>query len=134
MKKSGGRSAFIFLCVAPATILFTIFMIVPTFNVFRMSFFKRGAFSPEETFVLFDNYKALLNDPNFIRSMQNMLLLLVVVTVITFGFALVFAAILTREKIKGVGFFRVIFYIPNILSIVVISVFSLQSINRKMVC
>ena len=121
MKKSGGRSAFIFLCVAPATILFTLFMIVPTFNVFRMSFFERGAYSPEETFVMFDNYKVLLKDPNFIQSMQNMLLLLVVVTVITFGFALVFAAILTREKIKGVGFFRIIFYIPNILSIVVIS-------------
>lgn len=121
MKKGGGRSAFIFLCVAPATILFTIFMLVPTFNVFRMSFFERGAYSPTETFVMFDNYKALLNDVNFIRSMQNMILLLVVVTVITFGFALVFAAILTREKIKGVGFYRVIFYIPNILSIVVIS-------------
>ena len=31
------------------------------------------------------------------------------------------AAILSREKIKGQGFFRVIFYIPNILSVVVIS-------------
>ena len=45
----------------------------------------------------------------------------VVVTIITFAFALVFAAILTREKIKGQNFFRVVFYIPNILSVVVIS-------------
>ena len=35
-------------------------------------------------------------------------------TIVTFAFALVFAAILTREKIKGQNFFRVIFYIPNI--------------------
>ena len=53
--------------------------------------------------------------------MQNTILLIIVVTIVTFGFALVFAAILTREKIKGQNFFRVIFYIPNILSIVVIS-------------
>ena len=53
--------------------------------------------------------------------MQNMILLVVTVTLITFAFALVFAAILTREKIKGQNFFRIIFYIPNILSVVVIS-------------
>ncbi len=50
-----------------------------------------------------------------------MILLVVTVTLITFAFALVFAAILTREKIKGQNFFRIIFYIPNILSVVVIS-------------
>ena len=49
------------------------------------------------------------------------ILLVVVVTIITFAFALVFAAILTREKIKGQNFFRIIFYIPNILSVVVIA-------------
>lgn len=35
--------------------------------------------------------------------------------------AIIFAAILTREKLKGQTFFRVVFYIPNILSVVVIS-------------
>lgn len=121
MKKNRKRNQFLLLCIAPATILFFIFMIIPTINVFRMSMFKRGAYSPEETFVGFDNFKTLFNDAYFIRSMQNMILLIIVVTIITFAFALVFAAILTREKIKGQTFFRVIFYIPNILSVVVIS-------------
>lgn len=121
MKKSMGRGGFITLCVAPAVILFTVFMILPTFNVFRMSLFQRGAYSPEETFVGLNNFALLLKDAQFIRSMQNTILLVVVVTVITFGFAVLFAAILTREKIKGQNFFRVVFYIPNILSIVVIS-------------
>ncbi len=67
------------------------------------------------------NFQHLLKDTQFIRSMQNMILLVVVVTIVTFAFALVFAAILTREKIKGQNFFRIIFYIPNILSVVVIS-------------
>ena len=121
MLKSKGRSRFIFLCVAPAVILFTVFMVIPTLNVFRMSLFERGAYSPTETFVGLSNFEVLFQDAKFIRSMQNTILLIVVVTIITFFFALTFAAILTREKIKGQDFFRVIFYIPNILSIVVIS-------------
>lgn len=121
MKKRSGRSGFIFLCAAPAVILFTIFMVIPTINVFRMSLFKRSAYSTTEDFVGFENFTRLLKDANFIRSMQNTILLIVVVTIITFGFALVFAAILTREEIKGQNFFRIIFYIPNILSVVVIS-------------
>ncbi len=121
MKKSLSRKAFIALCVVPATVLFAIFMLWPTLNVFRLSLFKRSAYSPTETFVGLDNFKKLLHDEVFIRSMQNTLLLIVVVTIITMTMALVFAAILTREKIKGQNFFRVVFYIPNILSIVVIS-------------
>lgn len=121
MLKSKGRSRFIFLCVAPAVILFTVFMIIPTLNVFRMSLFERGAYSPTETFVGLNNFEVLFQDAKFIRSMQNTILLIVVVTIITFFFALTFAAILTREKIKGQDFFRIIYYIPNILSIVVIS-------------
>ena len=121
METRKGMGRFLFFCVAPAVILFTIFMILPTFNVFRMSLFERGAYSPTETFVGLQNFKTLFSDPKFITSMQNTILLIVVVTVITFGFALAFAAILSREKIKGQNFFRIIFYIPNILSIVVIA-------------
>ena len=121
MRRSKERSRFIALCVAPAVILFFIFMVLPTLNVFRMSLFERGAYSPTETFVGLNNFKVLFQDAKFIASMQNTILLIVVVTVVTFFFALVFAGILTREKIKGQSFFRVIFYIPNILSVVVIA-------------
>lgn len=96
-------------------------MIIPTLNVFRMSLFKRSAYSPTEDFVGLENFTKLMKDANFIRSMQNTILLIVVVTVVTFALALIFAAILTKEKIKGQNFFRVVFYIPNILSVVVIS-------------
>jgi N-acetylglucosamine transport system permease protein len=86
-----------------------------------MSLFERGAYSPTETFVGFSNFTTLFSDAKFIASMQNTILLIVVVTLFTFFFALVFAAILTREKIKGQNFFRIVFYIPNILSVVVIA-------------
>ncbi|MBR2927746.1 MAG: sugar ABC transporter permease [Oscillospiraceae bacterium] len=121
MKSNSRRTAFLFTCVAPAVILFTIFMLVPTFNVFRLSLFQRSTFNPQETFIGLKNFQMLMNDATFIRSMQNMLLLIVMVTVFTMGTALVFAGILTREKLRGQNFFRIVFYIPNILSVVVIS-------------
>ena len=121
MKNSRGRNGFLFACIAPAVLLFFIFMILPTVNVFRMSLYEKGAYSPNETFVGLKNFQMLISDTSFIRSMQNMILLIVVVTIVTFSFALIFAGILSREKIKGQKFFRIVFYIPNILSIVVIS-------------
>ena len=121
MKKNPRRTGFLLLCVAPAVILFAIFMVVPTFNVFRLSLFQRSTFNPNETFIGLKNFQMLMEDTTFIRSMQNMLLLIVMVTLFTMGSALVFAGILTREKLKGQNFFRIVFYIPNILSVVVIS-------------
>ena len=121
MRSSKSRGRFLTLCVAPAVILYFVFMILPTLNVFRMSLFERGAYSPTETFVGMANFEALFKDVKFITAMQNTILLIVTVTIITFFFAIVFAAILTREKIKGQNFFRIVFYIPNILSVVVIA-------------
>ena len=121
MKSNLKRTGFIFSCVAPAVILFAIFMLVPTFNVFRLSLYQRSTFNPNEVFIGMKNFEMLMKDANFIRSMQNMLLLIVMVTVFTMATALVFAGILTREKLKGQDFFRIVFYIPNILSVVVIS-------------
>ena len=121
MKSNFRRTSFIFLCVVPAVILFFIFMVAPTFNVFRLSLYQRSTFNPNEVFIGLKNFQMLMRDANFIRSMQNMLLLIVMVTVFTMATALLFAGILTREKLKGQDFFRIVFYIPNILSVVVIS-------------
>ena len=121
VKKGKARSVFIGVCVAPAVILFFIFMVIPTINVFRMSLYKWGGSQNNKEFVGLDNFSKLMQDTNFLRSFQNTILLVVCVTVVTMALSLIFAAIISREKIKGENFFRVIFYIPNILSVVVIS-------------
>ena len=121
MRSNAKRVGFLLTCVAPAVILFAIFMVWPTLNVFRLSLYQRSTFNPEEVFIGFKNFQMLMKDTKFIQSMQNMLLLIVMVTVFTMASALIFAGILTREKLRGQDFFRVVFYIPNILSVVVIS-------------
>ena len=115
------RNLFILVCLLPALILFFTFLIYPTIEVFRMSMFKWGGFSNNQQFVGLDNFKILWQDENFFRTIQNTILLIVVVTLFTVVLAVLFAAILSTEKIRGNNFFRIIFYIPNILSIVVIA-------------
>ena len=54
MDKQKGRGRFIAMCVLPAVLLFFVFMILPTFNIFRMSLYKWGGFSSRRTFVGFE--------------------------------------------------------------------------------
>ena len=115
------KNLFILVCLLPALILFFTFLIYPTIEVFRMSMFKWGGFSNNQQFVGLDNFKILWADENFFRTIQNTILLIIVVTLFTVVLAVLFAAILSTEKIRGNNFFRIIFYIPNILSIVVIA-------------
>lgn len=119
--KNYRKNMFIFFSLAPAMLLYTLFRVIPTFQVFKMSLFRTSALSKKETFVGFNNFIALFKDKVFIRTFQNTILLIVVVTIVTLIVAVFFAAILTTEKIKGSNLFRIIFYIPNILSIVVVS-------------
>jgi N-acetylglucosamine transport system permease protein len=116
-----GLKAFIFICLAPAFILFSVFMIYPTLSVFGMSLYKWGGLSSKRTFVGLNNFKILIKDENFLRIFQNTIFIIVIVTIITMTLAILFASILVREEIKGQNFFRIIFYIPNILSVAVIS-------------
>lgn len=119
--KGVSKNLFIFICLAPALALFSIFMIYPTISVFTMSLYKWGGLSSKKTFVGINNFKILMKDEKFLRTFQNTIFLIVMVTIITMIFAIILASILVREKIKGQNLFRVIFYIPNILSVAVIS-------------
>ncbi len=113
--------SFLFRCTAPAILLFLIFMVYPTISVFVMSLYKWGGYSANKTFIGFDNFKTLFTDSRFALSFKNSVILLIVVSIFVLILALWCANALTREKIKGKGIFRVIFYIPNILSAVVIA-------------
>ncbi|HEY4537394.1 MAG TPA: sugar ABC transporter permease [Erysipelothrix sp.] len=121
MNRKKAEKRFIIAALTPAVLLLGIFVIYPTLNIFVMSLFKWGGLSAQKSFVGLNNFKILFSDQKFIQAFQNTILLIVVVTLFTFFFAIFFANILVRENIKGKGFFRVIFYIPNILSVAVIA-------------
>ena len=120
-KNSKSKKLFIGLSVIPAVILFFIFMIIPTINVFWMSLFKWGGLSNNKKFVGLNNFIILFKDEKLIKSFQNTLFLIVFVSIVTLVLAIALAAILIRKDIKFNNFFRIVFYLPNILSVVVIS-------------
>ena len=119
--KDKGLKTFIIICLSPALVLFSIFMLYPTISVFIMSLYKWGGLSSGKIFVGLKNFKILMADERFLRSFQNTIFIIVIVTIITMILSILFASVLIRENIKGQNFFRVIFYIPNILSVAVIS-------------
>ena len=120
MNRAKSQRRFVFACLAPAVILVALFMFWPTVNVFRMSLYRMGGITNRKEFIGLQNFKTLMEDKNFLEAMQNTILIIVMVMIFTIVFAILFAAILQRGKFKRKNFFRVIFYIPNILSIVVI--------------
>lgn len=112
---------FAIACLAPAVLLYLVFMVLPAVNVFRMSLFRWSGFSATQRFVGLDNFRTLLGDMQFVRAFQNTVLLLVVVTIVTMSLALLTAAIMSRGNLRGRNLYRFVLYIPNILSVVVIA-------------
>ena len=121
MNRKSAERKFIFICLAPAVILVSLFIFIPTVNVFRMSLYRMGGITNKQTFIGFENFKTLMGDKNFLQAMQNSILIIVLVTICTIVLAILFATLLQRGNFKGNNFFRIIFYLPNILSIVVIA-------------
>ncbi|MFV0381371.1 MAG: carbohydrate ABC transporter permease [Breznakia sp.] len=121
MNRKKEKRRFIFACLAPAILLVTIFIVIPTIEVFKTSLFKQLNFVSDPEFAGFFNFNVLFKDMKFIESMQNTILYITIITICTVVLAVLFATLLTRENFRGKNFFRVIFYIPNILSIVVIA-------------
>ena len=104
MNKKKAQNRFVFACLAPAVILVVIFMVIPTIDVFKTAFFKKSNFVSDATFAGFFNFKVLFNDMRFIEAMQNTILYVVLITIITLVLAVLFATLLTREEFVGKNF------------------------------
>lgn len=121
-KMSGATKRFIATTTIPTFLLYFIFVFYPIIEMFRLSFVKWNGLLGKKTFVGFRNYVILFTeDKYFWPALKNTVYLIIVVTIVTFFFAMLFASMLAKSDIKGKPFFRIVFYIPNILSIVVIS-------------
>lgn len=100
MKARKGKGLFVFCCLAPAAILFIVFMILPTIDIFRMSMFKWGGYTDNKTFVGLDNFKILFKSDKFYQAFQNSILLIVLVTLVTFTLRLYLLIFCQGKKLK----------------------------------
>lgn len=111
---------FPYLMCLPAVLLFTLFVILPFFEGFRVSFFKWDGFSSME-WVSAKNYRNVIGDDVFWQSMGNTFVYAILVTVFKNVIALALAHVLV-QKFPMRTMFRAGIYMPVTLSYVVIGV------------
>jgi sn-glycerol 3-phosphate transport system permease protein len=85
-----------YLLLAPQIAVTLVFFIWPAFQALIQSVQRQDAFGFRTTFVGLDNFRRLLADPFYLASMQVTLVFSVAVTLISMGFALVFAVMVNR--------------------------------------
>jgi len=104
--------------VLPALIIVVGFMAFPIAFALFISFTKTNGLTYEWRW--FDNYIALLNDPIVHQVFLNNLKFLISVPLVI-SVALI-VSVLLFERVRGWKFFRVIFFLPNVLSVAVIGI------------
>jgi len=114
---------FVLICIMPALLSVSVFTLYPTAQSLIMSFFDTTNLALGfGNFIGITNYVHMFTrDANFITAMLNTLRLMAVVPAVTVFLAMVFAFALTQSKLKEKGVYRVIFFFPSILSLVVVA-------------
>jgi len=107
--------------VGPAGILLILFLLVPVVLAFTLAFTNARLISPRPAeFVGFENFTNLFSDSVFWASLRNTLYFALIVVPVQAGFGLVLA-LLVNAKVRGTNFFRTMYFVPVVTSIVVIS-------------
>lgn len=103
--------------VLPFIIGFLIFGLYPVINTFYLSFTNTSLLVKEVKFDVIKNYNALFADKVFLTAIKNTWILWTMNFVPQLGLALLLAVWFTsnRLKIKGVGIWRLLYYLPNLL-------------------
>jgi len=114
------QKSFIAVNIIPTLALYSLFFIYPFIKTFYISLFSWRGLSKQMTFVGFRNFLRMFEDPIIWQALKNNLYFMVWGTIIIFGFSLFFATIMARKKYREIGFYRIIFFFPNILSIIVV--------------
>lgn len=109
-----------FILIAPAIILFSVFVIYPVINTVRLSFYDYGLTDPQIEYVGLKNFQELFQDPVFYRAIGNNLFILVGSVIFQVGGGIILAAVLSRGIRWGKTFFRTLHFAPVIMSAVAV--------------
>ena len=108
--------------LAPAVLVYSVFMVFPLLDSLRLSLFARTGGA--EVFVGLDNYRTLVTDPNWAprlwNALVNNLVFFAVHMLAQNPIGLLLAALLASSLVRGKAFFRTVLFTPTVLSIVLI--------------
>ena len=105
----------------PAVAVLIVFFFIPFFQTFGLSFFDYSSSIYNPTFNGVDNYIKLFKEPIFYKVMFNTFMYLIIAVPFLVTFPL-FLAILINQKIRGITLYKILLYLPVIVSIVVAAI------------
>jgi multiple sugar transport system permease protein len=107
--------------LAPAGILMIVFLIIPIILTLSLAFTNARLISPVPArFIGLDNFTRLFESSTFWYSLLNTLIFAVVIVPLQSGLALILA-LLVNAKVRGTNFFRTVYFLPVVTSMVVVS-------------
>ncbi|ONI91122.1 ABC transporter permease [Saccharothrix sp. ALI-22-I] len=107
---------------APAVLLLLVFVVIPIGLAFVLAFTSARLVSPTPArFVGLRNFAMLAEDPVFLRSVLNTFVFAALVVPVQAGVALGLA-LLINARFRGTNFFRTVYFIPVVTSMVVVSI------------
>jgi raffinose/stachyose/melibiose transport system permease protein len=124
--KKRGRKPFpthIIVFLAPATLIYTLFMIYPLVDSMRLSFFTIGE-QDAEIFVGLQNYVTLLTNElwsvRFWGALRNNFVFFFIHLFVQNPIGLALAALLSARTLRGSATYRTLIFLPTMLSFVII--------------
>ena len=120
-KKSFSYAKYGYLFSIPFIVIFLIFTLYPTIYTAILGFTdSRGLGNINFNFLEnpLENFRIVLGNESFINALWNTILVWVLNFIPQIGLALLLTAWFTsrRSKLRGVGLFKVVFYMPNIIT------------------
>lgn len=109
------------LALLPSLIIFGAFTVYPIFYSLYLSFFNASLLSPTRTYVGFNNYINLLQNPTFQKAVRNTIRYTIGVVPIGIALSLGVAVIL-NNRLRCRSFFRAAFFAPVVTSMVAVSI------------
>ncbi len=110
-----------YLFLLPACAVLIVFFFIPFFQTFGLSFFDYSSSIYNPSFNGLDNYVKLFREPVFYKVMFNTFMYLVIAVPFLVTFPL-FLAVLINQKIRGITLYKILLYLPVIVSIVVAAI------------
>lgn len=122
-KRLNSKGKFIFFSLAPILVLFFVFLILPIFLSFILSFYNYNPLSANPPFIGLKNYYNLLKDEAFITSFKNTVYFVIVSVAINLALSTIIAVAITSIKnTRHKNIFRTIFFLPTTANIAAIAI------------
>lgn len=111
------RDHYGYLFIAPFVLAFLIFGLYPVYNTLYLSFTDTTLLGSEANFVGLKNFQRLFADNIFINAVKNTWLIWILNFIPQIGVAMLLSIWFTslRLRVRGVGLWRAIFFLPNLL-------------------